>query len=135
MLKIVILRGRPWCNSRGIFRNSVFERPLGARGSLVPGGKVCLGHHHIRRTKLLESIQRRALKLVKDLEGKTYEEQLKSLGLFSPEQSSLRGGLMAACNFFTRGAEGQVLSSALWEQRQDPREQHGAGTGECQAGC
>ena len=40
---------------------------------------------------------------------------------------------MAACSSLTRGAEGQALSSALWGQRQDPRERHGAGTGEGQA--
>ena len=73
--------------------------------------------------------------MVKGLEGKMYEERLRSLGLFSPEQSRLRGGLVAACSSLTRGAEGQVLSSAPWEQRQDPREWHGAGTGEGQAGC
>ena len=73
--------------------------------------------------------------MVKGVEGKTCEEQLKSLGLFNPEQSRLRGGLMAACSSLTRGAEEQVLSSALWGQRQDPRERHAAGTGEGQAGC
>ena len=73
--------------------------------------------------------------MVKGLEGKMYEEQLRSLGLSIPEQSRLRGGLMAACSSLTRGAEGQALSSALWGQRQDPRERHGAGTGEGQAGC
>ena len=56
------------------------------------------------------------MKMVKSLEGKMYEEWLRSLGLFSPEQSRLRGGLMAACSFLTRWAEGQVLSSALWGQ-------------------
>ena len=32
----------------------------------------------------------------KDLEGNVYEEQLRALGLFSPEQMGLRGGLLAA---------------------------------------
>ena len=59
----------------------------------------------------------------------------KSLGLFSLEQSRLRGGLKATCSFLTRGAEGQELSSVLWGQQQDPRERHGAGTEEGQAGC
>ena len=72
--------------------------------------------------------------MVKGLEQKMCEERLRCLGLFSPEQSRPRGGLMAACSFLMRGAEGQALSSALWGQRQDPREWHGAGTGEGQAG-
>ena len=58
---------------------------------------------------------------------------LNSLGLFGLEQSRLRGGLMVACSSLTREAEGQALSSALWGQRQDLREHHGAGTGEGQA--
>ena len=41
---------------------------------------------------------------------------------------------MAACSSLTRGAEGQVLSSALWGQQQDPRGRRGAGTGQGQAG-
>ena len=75
------------------------------------------------------------MKKVKGLEGKTYEKGLSSPGLFSPEQSRPRGGLMAACSSLTRGAEGQALSSAFWGQQQGPREWHGAGTGEGQAGC
>jgi len=38
----------------------------------------------IRYTKLLEGVQRRNMKLVKGLEGKTYEEWLRSLCLLSP---------------------------------------------------
>ncbi len=45
--------------------------------------------------------------MVKGLE-KMREELLRSLGLFSPEQSRLRGGLMVACSSLTRGVEGQV---------------------------
>ena len=84
--------------------------------------------------KLLASVQRRDVKMVKSLEGKLYEEQLRCLGSFSPEQSRLRGGLMAACSSLTRGAGGQALSSAVWGQQQDPREWREAGTGEGQAG-
>jgi len=40
---------------------------------------------------LLESIQRRATKMVKCLEDKTYEEWLRPLGVLSPEQTKLRG--------------------------------------------
>ena len=38
--------------------------------------------------KPLESIQRRAMKMVKGIESKTYEKQLRLLGLLSPEQRS-----------------------------------------------
>ena len=81
--------------------------------------------------KLLENIQRRAVRIVKGLEGKMYEEQLRSLGFFSPEQRRL----MVSYSFLMRGAEVQALSSALWGQRQDPKKHNGAVTVEGQAGC
>jgi len=52
--------------------------------------------------------------MVKDLEGKMFEECLKSLGFFSPEKKRLRGGLMVAYNILIGGAEGQIWISSLW---------------------
>lgn len=47
---------------------------------------------------------------MKGLEGKTYEEQLVSLGLFNPENRRLKRGFMVAYIFFMRGVKGQVLT-------------------------
>ncbi|KAJ7412802.1 hypothetical protein WISP_94462 [Willisornis vidua] len=49
--------------------------------------------------KLLESFQRRAVKMEKGLEGKPYEEQLRSLGVFSLEKRRLRRDLTAVTTF------------------------------------